>query len=177
MSTPTFRQRLALGTRTFEADLHLTPEGRLVGRAREGAVSRDLEAHATRAADGAVLLRVGARLVRARVLRQGDVTTVVIGGRAWELRDAEHARPGHAAGEDPYATSPMTGVIAKVVATAGAQVPSGGPLFVVEAMKMEYVVRAPRAVTVAEVKRKAGEKVALGEVVVTFAAETAGEGR
>ena len=37
-------------------------------------------------------------------------------------------------------------------------------------MKMEYVVKAPRAVTVAEVRRKAGDRVALGEVIVGYAA-------
>ena len=51
---------------------------------------------------------------------------------------------------------------------AGQAVAAGATLFVVEAMKMEFAVKAPRAVTVAEVRRRAGEKVALGEVVVTF---------
>jgi 3-methylcrotonyl-CoA carboxylase alpha subunit len=164
-----------VGARTFEAQLHVAQqvdaagERRLEGVVREGTASREVGAHVERAADGAILLRVDGRLVRARVVRQGEVTSVVIGGRVIELRDAEHARPGHAVGEEPHATSPMTGLIAKVVAVAAAEVPAGAPLFVVEAMKMEYVVRAPRALRVAEVKRKAGEKVALGEVVVTFA--------
>jgi 3-methylcrotonyl-CoA carboxylase alpha subunit len=167
-SAGAFRQRLAVGSRALEAQLVLTEGGRLEGLVREGAGTREVGAQVGRAADGAILLRLGGRLVRARVVRQGDVTHVVIGGRVIELRDAERARPGHATGEEPHATSPMTGLIAKVTAVAGAEVPAGGPLFVVEAMKMEYVVRAPRAVRVAEVKRKAGEKVALGEVVVTF---------
>ena len=81
----------------------------------------------------------------------------------------EHGGAAHAAAEEPFATSPMTGTVAKVSVAPGAAAAKGAELFVVEAMKMEYVVRAPRDVTVAEVRRAAGERVALGDVVVTFA--------
>lgn len=173
MSTPSFRRRLALGTRVLSAELRLGPEGLLEGHVHEGEARRELAAEAVRAPDGSVLLRVGGEAVRARVVRQGDLLTVVIGGRAYELRDAEQAAPGQAAVEEPFATSPMTGLVAKVAVAPGARVAQGAPLFIVEAMKMEYVVRAPRDVVVREVRRQAGEKVALGEVVVAFEAAAA----
>ncbi|MFM8385772.1 MAG: biotin/lipoyl-containing protein [Planctomycetia bacterium] len=174
MSAPSFRRRLALGTRVLAAELRLSSEGLLEGHVHEGEARRSLAAEAVRAPDGSVLLRVGGEAVRARVVRQGDVTTVVVGGRAYELRDAEQAAPGQAAAEEPFATSPMTGLVAKVSVAPGARVAAGAPLFIVEAMKMEYVVRATREVVVREVRRKAGEKVALGEVVVAFEASAAG---
>jgi propionyl-CoA carboxylase alpha chain len=64
----------------------------------------------------------------------------------------------------------MTGLVTKVHVAAGAAVGKGAPLFAVEAMKMEYVVRADREVVVAEVKAAAGDRVAVGAVVVTFRA-------
>jgi 3-methylcrotonyl-CoA carboxylase alpha subunit len=164
-----FRRKIASGERTLEAALMLGADGRLVGEVHEGTAKRALEAHAERASDGAVLLRVAGRLVRARVLRQGGATTVVIGGRTLVLEDAVERRAS-AAGAEPHALSPMTGRVVKVHAASGQALEAGSPLFVVEAMKMEYVVRAPRALTVREVKRAAGDKVALGEVVVTFEA-------
>jgi biotin carboxyl carrier protein len=65
----------------------------------------------------------------------------------------------------------MTGVLAKVVVAAGDRVAEGDELFVVEAMKMEFSVKAPRAAVVTEVKGARGAKVALGEVVVVFEGE------
>jgi acetyl-CoA/propionyl-CoA carboxylase biotin carboxyl carrier protein len=69
---------------------------------------------------------------------------------------------------DPFATSPMTGVVAKVHAAPGAAVGRGAALFAVEAMKMEYVVRADRDVVVDEVRARPGDRVEVGAVVVTF---------
>jgi biotin carboxyl carrier protein len=62
----------------------------------------------------------------------------------------------------------MTGVVTKVHAAAGDSVPRGAPLFAVEAMKMEYVVRAERDAVVEKVHRAAGERVSIGDVVVAF---------
>jgi 3-methylcrotonyl-CoA carboxylase alpha subunit len=114
-------------------------------------------------------LTVGERTVRATVARAGDVVWVCIDGECHELRREE---PGGAApqggGEEPHAASPMTGTLAKVAARAGERVAAGAELFVVEAMKMEYVVRAPREVLVAEVRAAVGAQVRQGEVVVVY---------
>ena len=50
----------------------------------------------------------------------------------------------------------------------GPTLSKGAPLFAVEAMKMEYVVRADRDVVVDEVRAKQGDRVNVGAVVVTF---------
>jgi propionyl-CoA carboxylase alpha chain len=59
----------------------------------------------------------------------------------------------------------------------GAVVTAGEPLLVLEAMKMEQTVAAPAAGVVAELRAKAGEQVAAGQVlavVETSTAETGG---
>jgi propionyl-CoA carboxylase alpha chain len=117
-----------------------------------------------------LVLREGGRTHRAVVVREGDDLLVWVGDRAYRLRpaaDEPDARPS-ASSSDPFATSPMTGLVAKVAVAPGDDVPAGGVLFVVEAMKMEYVVRSPSAARVREVRRKAGERVAQGEVVVAL---------
>jgi len=63
----------------------------------------------------------------------------------------------------------MTGTLAKVTVAPGEAVSAGAELFIVEAMKMEYVVRAPRDVIVAEVRGAVGAQVEQGGVVVTYA--------
>ena len=62
----------------------------------------------------------------------------------------------------------MTGTLMALHAEVGAAVAEGEPLFVVEAMKMEYVVRAPRDVVVASVDGAVGGAVQIGQAVVTF---------
>ena len=45
---------------------------------------------------------------------------------------------------------------------------AGAPLFVIEAMKMEFVVEAPRDVVVDEVLAAVGDRVDIGQVLVSF---------
>lgn len=169
MSARSHRERYALDGREAEADLKL--EGlRLHGRLTLGGRARPVDAEVRRAPDGTLTLRRDGRILHARVIPANGGFLVSLGGRVFEVARA-HA-PGASVAHapiEPFAASPMTGVLAKVSAAPGAAIAAGAPLFVVEAMKMEYVVRAPRAVTVLEVRRRAGERVALGEVVVTFA--------
>lgn len=170
MSARNLRERYALpGARPAEADLSL--EGaRLHGRLTVGDVVHAVDAQVARAPDGTLTLRVAGRTLHAHVVEAAGRFLVSLAGRTFEVARARggNGNPTHAVVE-PFATSPMTGLVAKVAVVPGQSVASGGALFVVEAMKMEYVVRAPRDVTVREVRRKAGEKVTLGEVVVSFA--------
>ena len=59
----------------------------------------------------------------------------------------------------------ITGVVFQVVATPGDRVGAGDPILVLESMKMEIPVEAPRVGTVVEIKVKEGETVQEGETV------------
>jgi acetyl-CoA/propionyl-CoA carboxylase, biotin carboxylase, biotin carboxyl carrier protein len=124
--------------------------------------------------------------VAARAFRDGDRLTVSLdglttsyflqheGGTVWLAADgrvtalreqerlAAHAEGG--AG-DGVVTSPMPGTVTVVQAAVGDEVAAGTPLLVVEAMKMEHVLTAPIAGTVAELGVTAGQTVALDERV------------
>ncbi len=113
---------------------------------------------------------------RAVVARDGDTVHVHVVGRTWRLTSIV-PRPGGASdahgADDPFAASPMTGVIRKVLVRPGDRTVSGAALFVVEAMKMEFTVVAPRDVVVAEVRCAEGDRVDIQQVVVTFAESVA----
>jgi len=167
MSGPSLHGKLkADGGTSRRVDLKLDG-ARLHGRIDDAHV----DALARRGGDGEILLDVGGRRVRATVARVGDRWWVAIGGRVHEIArvDGAEAADGGAA-VDPFAVSPMTGLVTKVHVAAGAAAAKGAPLFAVEAMKMEYVVCADREVTVVEVKAKAGDRVSVGAVIVTFRA-------
>jgi biotin carboxyl carrier protein len=101
---------------------------------------------------------------------------VAVHGRTWRFQAVQH-RPGGdpaaAEQDDPFAASPMTGTVRKVLVRPGDKVASGGTLFVVEAMKMEFAVTAPRDVVVDEVRAAEGARVDIQQVVVTFRAAAA----
>jgi acetyl/propionyl-CoA carboxylase alpha subunit len=77
---------------------------------------------------------------------------------------------GGSKGGDRFATdetvAPMPGAVTHVYVEPGDTVRPGQPLAVVEAMKMEHVIRAPRAGVVRAVRVRASQRVDAGAVVV-----------
>jgi propionyl-CoA carboxylase alpha chain len=64
---------------------------------------------------------------------------------------------------------PMPGLVRQIAVIEGQEVKAGETLAVVEAMKMENVLRAERDVTVKAVKAKAGDSLAVDAVIMEFA--------
>ncbi len=77
-----------------------------------------------------------------------------------------------AAGEGEQAAAelkaPMPAVVLDVMVAPGDEVADGQGLCVIEAMKMENLMRAPRGGVVKEVKIEKGQGVALGDVLVVI---------
>ena len=65
--------------------------------------------------------------------------------------------------------SPMPGLLKSVMVAAGDTVEPGQALAIVEAMKMENVLRAEKTATVEEIKADAGASLAADEIILTFA--------
>ncbi|MEK9722689.1 MAG: biotin/lipoyl-containing protein, partial [Rhodospirillaceae bacterium] len=64
--------------------------------------------------------------------------------------------------------SPMPGLLVSLAVTAGQEVKAGEELAVIEAMKMENVLRAERDVVVADIKAAAGESLMVDQVIMEF---------
>jgi biotin carboxyl carrier protein len=62
----------------------------------------------------------------------------------------------------------ITGVVFQVVAQAGARVEAGDPILILESMKMEIPVEAPRAGVVQAVRVAEGATVQEGDVVAVL---------
>jgi biotin carboxyl carrier protein len=65
-------------------------------------------------------------------------------------------------------SSPMPGLVLKVLAAEGDEVTEGQPVLVLEAMKMENVLSAPTAGVISEILTQAGKNVNKGQVLVKF---------
>jgi len=64
--------------------------------------------------------------------------------------------------------APMPGLLTRLDVKVGDHVEPGQPVAVMEAMKMENILRAPKAATVKATPVKAGESVAVDQVIVEF---------
>jgi biotin carboxyl carrier protein len=64
--------------------------------------------------------------------------------------------------------APMPGMVLKVLVEEGAEVKKGENLFVLEAMKMENIIKSSADVTVKTIKIKPGDKVEKGQILMMF---------
>lgn len=112
-------------------------------------------------------LDLGGRKVRVAVVRDGSGVWVGWNGLSG-LVGAERTERAAPETAERELRAPMTGRVVKVAASAGAAVRAGQILVILEAMKMEYRIVAPRDATVDAVGCKEGDRVDLGHVVVTL---------
>ena len=82
-----------------------------------------------------------------------------------DVRDLD-ARVPRPVSRDGRVKSPIPGRIKAVFVQIDDQVEAGEPLLILEAMKMENEIRAPRTGTVAQLNVSAGQNVTLNEVLV-----------
>lgn len=120
-----------------------------------------------------VKVRAGDREVLATVVRDGRRTWVHAAGHVFVIEPPEQrARPGasgHAAGaasDHAALSAPMPATVIRVNVAAGDAVSGGDVVILLEAMKMELPIRAPRAGVIATVNCRAGELVQAGEPLV-----------
>jgi acetyl-CoA/propionyl-CoA carboxylase biotin carboxyl carrier protein len=113
-----------------------------------------------------LLLSVGGRTTGMFVALDGPLTWISHRGATswWRMlppQRGDEASDAH----DGEVRSPMPGVVIHVAVQAGAAVSLGEPLLVVEAMKMEYPLRAPVTGQVADILVHRGDQVVLDQVV------------
>jgi acetyl-CoA/propionyl-CoA carboxylase biotin carboxyl carrier protein len=112
-------------------------------------------------------------------LTGGDDYLVEVNGKQFTVRVAPDGRRTRAGGRNARArhktaeavgavTSPMHGVVLRVVVTPGQAVESGDLLLTIEAMKMENEITAPRAGTVVALGTAPGATVEVGMLLATI---------
>ncbi|MEV4087240.1 acetyl-CoA carboxylase biotin carboxyl carrier protein subunit, partial [Nonomuraea fuscirosea] len=110
-------------------------------------------------------------------VRRADTLWLGRDGASWQLTRHRIGdpgdRPGAAAAGDGVVRSPMPGTVLLVKAEPGDRVSEGQPLIVVEAMKMEHTVTAPRDGIVSELTAQAGRPVDMDAVLAVITAEEA----
>ena len=108
---------------------------------------------------------LGGKKVQVAVARDGSGAWVSWNGLSCPV-GTQRTDAGVSETIDRELRAPMTGKVVKVAAAAGAPVRAGEILVILEAMKMEYRLVAPRDGKVESVGCKEGDRVDLGHVVV-----------
>lgn len=120
-------------------------------------------------AGGDVHVLLADRSVHATMAANGAHRHLFLQGRKWSLTRVDPLQP-ESAGDDHHAglTAPMPGKIIALVAKPGSTIEKGAPILVMEAMKMEHTMSAPRRGTVKSFRYSAGVQVEAGAELVEF---------
>jgi len=127
----------------------------------------------------------GQRLLSVTVDGRHRIVQVRRAGRGWELQTRGRTHkvqvlPPHVAELSRHMIekvppdltrlllAPMPGLLTKLDVKVGDKVEPGQPVAVMEAMKMENILRAGRAATVKATPAKAGDSLAVDQVIVEF---------
>jgi biotin carboxyl carrier protein len=112
-------------------------------------------------------LRIDGRVVVVPFLVKGGEVWFALDGEIWNVEAGEkRARARH---RDHSLSAPMPGIVLKILVKVGDAVAKGAPLLILEAMKMEHQIVAPRDGTVAAINCSEGELVQPGLDLVEIA--------
>ncbi len=116
---------------------------------------------------GVVRVTVEGRAHMVRAVEAGAKRALHVDGHTleYELAPTAGFRSARVRADERDLVAPMPGVVTQVLVHDGETVATGQALVIVEAMKMEHVVRAPRAGTVQAVRVRQGEQVESGAVL------------
>jgi propionyl-CoA carboxylase alpha chain len=92
--------------------------------------------------------------------------------RVFTRREAELAGlmlEKQAADTSKWLLCPMPGLVRAVFVTVGQEIKAGEPLAIVEAMKMENLLRAEKDVTIVKIHAQEGESLAVDAIIMEFA--------
>jgi 3-methylcrotonyl-CoA carboxylase alpha subunit len=134
-----------------------------------GGGARRVLASGEHGAHGDFRARLGERRVHAAVIVAGERRHVFFEGRAYPIVRVDASR-GAGPGDELHGrlTAPMPGKVIALLAEAGKKVEKGAPLLVLEAMKMEHTIKAPRDGVVKAFRFAPGEQVSEGAELVEF---------
>jgi biotin carboxyl carrier protein len=157
---------LVFGGRAVAVEL-IGERGHLVARAGDTATMvtvRPLD-------EGVYAIAVGGRRTVVHHASDGTVHHLQMDGHVYTFQqNRPDARRGGAVPiHHQDLLAPMPGIVTRIFVEGGQAVAAGDPLFVVEAMKMENVVRAPRRGRVTRIRTGPGSQVEGGAIVVEVA--------
>ena len=119
---------------------------------------------------GFFVLSIDGTPVKVSIATEGNHRHIFHDGSVYRFTRLEGRRKkGDTDGEiSPDITSPISGKLVKVGAESGTVVEGGQTLMTIEAMKMEYQIKAPYDGKVEKINFKEGDQVDIGAVLIVM---------
>jgi len=119
---------------------------------------------ATEISPGQLKLQLGDRFIKCVISEREDVKFVFIDGAVYHVSRVELTGKRKAEKKAGDLNSPISGTIVSVKVKPGDEVVKGDVLMVIEAMKMEYLIRAPSSGTIGKVYFKEKDQIEIGQL-------------
>ena len=116
-----------------------------------------------------IRLEIDGRSVEGTIASAKGTLWVHVGGETYAIESGRSSRKGKrggASGNPGEIVAPMPGKIIKVNAAKGDSVEPQQVLLIMEAMKMEYTLKAQAAGKVSEISCEPGQQVTLGQILM-----------
>ena len=116
---------------------------------------------------GQLKIKIGDRIIKAIITEGGKEKFVFVDGNVFKVRPVELT--GHKKTKkkkEGNLSSPISGRVVKVNVKNGENVKKDEVLMVIEAMKMEYLIRAPFDGKVKKVNFKENDQIEIGQITV-----------
>ena len=120
-----------------------------------------------RASDDSLWLFDGSKKTKLHATKIKDTWWIHLNGKCWKMELIEAGSSDDGSG-DSGLTAPMPGIILDVLVSEGDEVTAGQTLLVMEAMKMEHKITAPKDGIVEVVHFKSGEKCDQGSILISI---------
>lgn len=161
---------------TLLVDVTELPSGELDVRIDGRKIDVDVVPITSGARDGVLSVRVGGRMVDLTVEgRLPEIGAVASGHRSYvrveseRQRAAAAAKKGAGGASEKVVKAPMPGRVVRLLVAKGAEIKTGQPLCVIEAMKMENELKAKADGVIAEVHVAEGATVEASAKLLTLA--------
>jgi len=116
---------------------------------------------------GQLKIKIGKRVLKAVITEGNKEKYVFVDGDVYKIKHVElTAKKKTRKKEEGNLNSPISGKVVNIKVKKGDDVKKGDVLMVIEAMKMEYLIRAPSNGKVKKVNFKENDQIEIGEETV-----------
>lgn len=121
---------------------------------------------ATEIKPGQLKIKIGNRIIKCVISEGEENKFVFIDGNIFKVKRIELTGQKKSSKKESGLNSPISGTVVNVKIKAGDAVQNNDVLMVIEAMKMEYLIRAPFKGTIKKVNFKEKDQIEIGETTV-----------
>ena len=119
---------------------------------------------ATEAKPGQLTIKLGDRIIKCLISEGEKSKYVFLDGQVYQIKRIELTGKKKTQKKEGDLNSPISGTVVTIKVKPGDPVKKGDVIMVIEAMKMEYLIRAPYKGTINKINFKEKDQIEIGEL-------------